>query len=81
MNVAEVTRILIYSAVINYGVLIVWFLAFVGAHDWLYRLHQRWFALSPATFDALHYGAMAVYKLGILLFMVAPAIALFLTRM
>jgi hypothetical protein len=81
MNIAELTRVLVYGAVINYAVLITWFLAFVGAHDWLYRLHVRWFAVSPAAFDGMHYGAMAVYKLGILLFLLGPAIALYLTRM
>jgi len=29
----------------------------------------------------MHYGGMAVYKLGIVLFTVVPALALYLTRM
>jgi len=81
MHVAELTRMLVYSAVINYAVLIIWLLTFVGAHDWLYRLHVKWFRLSPESFDAMHYGGMAIYKLGIVLFTVVPAIALYLTRM
>jgi hypothetical protein len=81
MNLAELIRILAYSAAINYAILIVWFLAFVGAHEWLYHMHEKWFRLSPATFDAMHYGGMAVYKLGIMLFTVVPALALYLTRM
>ena len=28
---------------INYAILIVWFSVFVFAHDWLYRMHSRWF--------------------------------------
>jgi hypothetical protein len=36
--------------------------------------------LSPAAFDAMHYGGMAVYKVAILLFTL-PAIALYLTQM
>lgn len=60
----------------NYSVLIVWFLAFVFAKDALRRLHGRWFHLPDTTFDALHYGGMALYKVGILLFNLAPLIVL-----
>jgi Family of unknown function (DUF6868) len=49
---------------------------FVFAHDAIHRLHRRWFRLSVEAFDAFHYGAMAVYKVGVLLFNVAPLIAL-----
>jgi hypothetical protein len=54
----------------------VWFLAFLGARDALYRLHARWFRLSPEQFDALHYAGMAGYKLCIFLFHLMPCIAL-----
>jgi uncharacterized protein DUF6868 len=81
MDTVGLTRFLVYCAVTNYAVLIVWFLAFIAAHDQLYRLHAMWFRLSPEGFDAMHYGGMAIYKLGILLFTVAPAVALYLTRM
>ena len=43
-------------------------------HDVIYRMHTRWFRLSRESFDALHYGAMAFYKLGILLLNVAPLV-------
>ncbi|WP_257387208.1 DUF6868 family protein [Tahibacter caeni] len=33
-----------------------------------------------AAFDAIHYGGMAVYKIGILLFNLAPLLALHLLR-
>jgi hypothetical protein len=79
MNHAELIRLLIYCALINYAVLLVWFFAFATAHDSLYRLHAKLFVLSPERFDAIHYGAMAIYKLGILLFTVVPAIALYLS--
>jgi hypothetical protein len=80
MNAAEIARFLLYTALVNYAVLIVWFLAFMAARDWLYRVHTNWFKLSPDEFDAIHYGGMAVYKLGILLFNVAPLVGLYLSR-
>jgi len=78
MNLETLREFLLWSLVINYGVLLIWFAAFTLAHDRLYRLHSRWFAVSRETFDALHYGGMAVYKIGTLLLNLAPLIALWL---
>lgn len=71
---------LLYCTLINYTVLLIWFAAFSFAHDGLYRLHSRWFSLPAERFDALHYGAMAVYKIGVLLLNLVPLIALCLLR-
>jgi hypothetical protein len=46
------------------------------AHDWMYGFHGLWFHLSVEQFDALHYGGMTLYKIGILLFNLVPYIAL-----
>jgi hypothetical protein len=76
MSIAMVREALLWCTVINYGVLIVWFLFFLLAHDWMHGLHSRWFHLSVEQFDALHYAGMALYKIGILLFNLVPYIAL-----
>ena len=76
MSIAIVRKVLLWCAAINYGVLLVWFLFFMLAHEWMYQLHGRWFHLSVEQFDALHYAGMALYKLGILLFNLVPYIAL-----
>jgi hypothetical protein len=39
-------------------------------------MHGRWFKLSVGTFDAIHYAGLAVYKIGIVLFNLAPLVAL-----
>ena len=80
MNPDVLCRFLLWSLAFNYAVLLVWFLAFVTARDALRRLHGRWFALPDASFDAIHYGGMAAYKIGILLFNLAPLAALWLAR-
>lgn len=78
MSAIEIERVLLYSALMNYAILFIWFGAFVFIHEWMYRLHTRWFKISTESFDAVHYGAMAVYKLGILLFNLMPMIAIYL---
>ena len=76
MTVTTLRDVLIWSLVVNYVVLLVWFAALTLAHDWVYRLHTRWFQLSRESFDAIHYGGMAVYKIGVLLLNLAPLVAL-----
>ena len=61
---------------LNYGVLLIWFLGFSLMHDPLYRLHRRWFTLPIERFDAIHYAGMAGYKIAILLFFLVPWLAL-----
>ncbi len=78
MNPDSIKELLLYSLAFNYVILLIWFGVFSLGHDWMYRLHSRWFNLSAETFDALHYGSMAVYKIGILMLNVAPLVALWL---
>lgn len=80
MPIESLRVFLLWCAAINYGVLILWFLAFALAHGRLYRLHARWFALPRARFDAIHYLGMAVYKILVLVFNVAPLAALWAMR-
>lgn len=76
MNIAQLTDFLLYCTLINYVILLIWFFAFTFAKSWMKKLHRQWFNLSDQNFDAIHYSAMAVYKIGILLLNLAPFIAL-----
>jgi hypothetical protein len=76
MNLAGARDVILWCAVINYGVLLCWFLFFVLAHDWMLRLHGRWFRIPVEQFDAIHYATMAIYKIGIILFNLVPYVAL-----
>lgn len=76
MEVEAVRSVLLWCIVINYAILLFWWGVFVLAHDWLYRLHTRWFRLSVEQFDSAHYTAMAVFKLGIFLLNLSPYLAL-----
>ena len=80
MSIEMVRKALLWCAVINYGILLVWFLFFIVAHDWMYLVHGRWFHLSVEQFDMLHYAGMSIYKIGILLLNVVPYIALDIAR-
>lgn len=76
MNIETLRSFLLWCAIINYGILLIWFFLFLKAHDFVYNLHNKCFRLSKERFDALNYGGMAIYKIGVLLFNVVPLIAL-----
>jgi hypothetical protein len=76
MSLALARDFLLWCAIINYGVLLLWVVVLVLAHDWMRRFHGQLFHVSPEHFDAIHYAGMAIYKIGILLFNLAPYVAL-----
>ena len=76
MTLEGLRDVLLWCTIVNYGLVLFWFLIFVAAHDWMYRLHARWFRVSAERFDVVHYGGIAVYKIGILLFNLVPYIGL-----
>ena len=76
MTVQIVRDTLLWCSIINIAFLLWWFLVLTFAHDWVYRMHSKWFKLSPESFDAIHYAAIAFYKLCIFLFYIIPYIAL-----
>ena len=76
MAVEILREVLGWCAVMNYSLLLLWFMMYVLAHDWLYQLHGTWFTLSGEKFAAIHYAGMAFFKVGIFLFNLAPYIAL-----
>ena len=80
MNPDLICRFLLWSLAVNYGILLTWFLTFVFARDLMRRLHGRWFKLSDSTFDAIHYGGMAAYKLAIFFFNLTPLLVLCIVR-
>lgn len=77
MILSELKQFLLWCTLINYGILLVWFGAFAGAHDVLYRLHSRWFKISVDSFDKIHYAGMAVYKIGVMLLNLVPLMVLY----
>lgn len=75
----EIKHLLLWTVALNYALLLLWSGVFIFAHDWMYRLHARWFRFSTEVFDALNWAGLAVYKLGIILFNLTPLLAICLT--
>ncbi len=76
MTVEKLRAMLGWCLVINIALLLWWLIWFFFAHDLMYRYHGEWFKIPVETFNAIHYGGMAAYKIAIFVFNVVPYLAL-----
>lgn len=76
MTLEIIRKALGWCSLINLGLLLWWFLFFILAKDWVYRVHSRWFNIPADKFDAIHYKTMAQFKIGVWVFNLAPYFAL-----
>ncbi|MFH1645194.1 MAG: DUF6868 family protein [Candidatus Omnitrophota bacterium] len=76
MAVEFIQKVLLWSFIINIGLLLWWFLFFVLAHNFIYKMHSKWFKISVEQFDAIHYAGMAYFKIFIFVFNIVPYFAL-----
>ena len=76
MELEAIRAFFAWCSVINIALLLWWAIFLLFAHDWTYRMHSKWFKISAEQFDAIHYAAMAAFKLGVLIFNLVPYFAL-----
>ena len=69
-----------WGAVINYLLLLLWFLVIIVARDGLFNFHSKWFKLSEQSFDTIHYCGLGLFELLVTIFFLVPYLMLrFLT--
>ncbi len=76
MSVEQLAAFLLWCAVLNSGLLVLWGLLFLFGRRVMFSIHARWFALSEESFARIHYAGMLCYKLGIVLFTIVPFVVL-----
>jgi hypothetical protein len=76
MDIVALRTFFMWCTLINGALLILSALLLMGAGDWVYRLHRRWFALSRETFTAMVYGFLGIYKVLVITFNLVPFLAL-----
>jgi uncharacterized protein DUF6868 len=80
MSVEMLRNFLLWCTIINYGILLLWFLLYLLLRGSLFRLYSRWFALSEERINLLMFQGMTFYKLGIFIFNLTPLIALYIIK-
>lgn len=78
MSIDQVRGVLLYCTLLNFGVLGLWFVMITFARKLVYGLWRRWCPVSDEVFDVMNFAGIGLYKVGILLFNVAPLIAVWL---
>jgi hypothetical protein len=76
MTVENLRDFLAWCSLINIGLLLFWVLWLRFLHDFVYRVHGKWFKLSVEEFNKIHYKGMLYFKMGIFLFNIVPYLAL-----
>lgn len=78
MSIEIVRSVLLWCTILNYAILLLWAMLLIFAHDGMYRLNSKFFRLTVEQFDLIHYGGIALYKIGVFLFNLMPCIALWI---
>ena len=78
MSLIAIRQALLWCAVINYAILIFWWLTVVLKWDWPYDLSARMFKIPRERVDAINFAGIVFYKAAIILFNLAPLIALYI---
>jgi len=76
MTIETIRAVLGWCSIINMGLLLWWFFAIVVLHDWVYKVHSKWFKLSIEKFDEIHYTGIAFFKIVVFVFNIVPYFAL-----
>ena len=78
MEFETIRSVLAWCTVINFGIIIIWWIFMVFGRDWVYRYHMKMTGLKIAEerFDAIHYMTIAMFKIFVIVFNLAPYLAM-----
>ena len=76
MVIEMLSRFFLWSFVSNICLLILYGVLILTLHDWVYRMHSKWFKIPIERFDAIHYCLLGGYKSAIVILNLVPWIAL-----
>lgn len=69
-------HLLAWCIVINYAILLLWFVVFLASREWITSIHSRLLDVPVDKIKAMNYQGLMIYKLGILIFNLVPYLAL-----
>ena len=76
MTLEAIRSMLGWCTLINWAMLLVWFLFIRAGHGWVYGIHGKLFNISVEKFDEINYRAMITYKIAVFVFNFVPYLAL-----
>lgn len=76
MDVSTLTTVFMWCIIINVGILSVWMIVFTAAPEFTYRLQTKFFPMPRETYTVVNYGALGLYKIVFMVFVLVPYVAL-----
>lgn len=72
MNFEIASQYLLWSLIVNYAILLIWFVAVASSKNWVFTVHSKWFPMPRERYVEIHYFLMGIYKLGIISLNLVP---------
>ncbi|RLE18290.1 MAG: hypothetical protein DRJ50_13190 [Actinobacteria bacterium] len=76
MTLEVIRNMLGWCTLINFGILLLWFVMMVPARGVVHGIHGKMFRLAPEQMDEIHYRLMAQFKMLVIVFCLVPYLAL-----
>lgn len=80
MTMDELRHFFGWCAVLNYALLILWFLLYIAVRPLFVAMCRRFFNISEETFDSCMFYGISFYKLSVILFTIMPYFALWIMK-
>ncbi len=80
MTVETLRHFFGWCAVVNYALLMLWFVLHLSVHGLLTGLSQRFFSVRAKKYDSISLKAMFYFKLSIWLLNIGPYLALWIVK-
>ncbi|MBA3036858.1 MAG: hypothetical protein FP814_10250 [Desulfobacterium sp.] len=72
----RLSDVLISCVILSTLFLLLWFVYYLLAGDWTYKVHSRFFELSRRDFDLVNYWGMAITKVLSIVFFLFPYLSI-----
>jgi hypothetical protein len=76
MDIQLMTKFFMGCTIVNVSLLILSFLLWMFAADFIYKLHGRWFPMPRETFNMVFYCFLGFYKIIVYVFNIVPWVVL-----
>jgi hypothetical protein len=76
MDIEMLTAFFMWCSIVNIGLLVISFLLWMVASDWIYALQSKWFPMPRQTLNVVFYCLFGFYKIIVYMFNIVPWVVL-----
>ncbi|MBK1791204.1 DUF6868 family protein [Persicirhabdus sediminis] len=76
MSIPLLTDFFMWTTILGFWLLMFSTAAFVIGKKSIYRIHRKWFDISPSNYDMLIFAYLAIFKVLLIIFSLIPYLTL-----